>query len=106
MRSLLIGAAGSALVLAIDLGVMHWGNENILVRIGAAGAAFVVFYIAAVAIPLRETAPKLKRILSGIRSKDRLEVEAGKITSPNATDILSEIEADKGVKVKVDEIQS
>ncbi|HET9640541.1 MAG TPA: hypothetical protein VFP12_15180 [Allosphingosinicella sp.] len=106
MRSLLIGAAGSALVLAFDLGVMHWGSESVLVRLGSAALAFGVFFVASVAIPWRDISPKLKRILSGIKSKGRVEVDAGKITSSNATEILSEIEAAKDVKIKVAEIES
>lgn len=106
MRNLLVGVAGSALALAIDLGVMHWGSESILVRMGSAVFAFVVFFAASVVIPRREARPPVKSILSGIKSKGSVDVDAGKIESADATDILSGIEAKKNVKIEVDDIKS
>jgi len=108
MKGFLIGVAGGALVLAIDLGVAHWGENNTLLRIGVAFGAFLVFFLASFLIPSERSSEPMgkKSFFSGIKSKKSTDIEADTIDTPGATELFTGIESGEDTKIKVGTVKT
>lgn len=110
MRNFLIGAAGSALVLFLDLTVTQFGKDNIPLRMGMTALAFALFsfcsWILSAGSSKVEEDSKEKPILSDIESVRDTSIDVEQVDSVSATKIVSGIKSGKNTDIKMHKIKS
>ncbi|WP_193743313.1 hypothetical protein [Sandarakinorhabdus sp. AAP62] len=104
IKNTLIGVAGSAVVLAIDLFVVRWsGDSN-----GARAAVALVIFLLAFVITKRMSPEKPSKgaVLSDNEVGGSMSIETNNVSAPGSEKILSNNKTDGDFIVKAGKINS
>jgi hypothetical protein len=108
LRQILIGAAGSAVVLMIDLFVIGWSHDNGTIRILVTAVVFSVAFLAAKLLLVHEQpdSGNGRDVLSQNEVSGTMSVDADEIAANGASSALSSNKVGGDMTVKADKISS